>query len=267
MTTTLLQQITLISTATVLTYLLVKRVSATPFGSSSSQWVRHTNSDGRAFYRRKGDDGSCTLAAPGGGASVVEKAEVKLHALCKAEAWFEERWVRLTGTTSAQVAKDTKDTTTFNGLTVDIHQYIPPSWASKLKVPTHQLKLGHLPTPIHRWNIPNLEQSNSTTSGEQYQNYSEYVQFYIKRDDYSGSEMSGNKVRKLEFLLADALQKKCNSVITVGGIQSNHCRATAVACARVGLKAHLVLRTSHSTTEVSLYQSLFWICSQNIYST
>ena len=244
MTTTLLQQITLVSTATVLTYLLVKRVSALRFGSSSSQWVRHTNSDGRAFYRRKGDDGSCTLAAPGGGVSVVEKAEVKLHALCSAEAWFEERWVRLTGATPADDdAEMAKDTTTFNGVTVDIHQYTPPTWASKLKVPTHQLKLGHLPTPIHRWNIP-----NSTTSGEQSQN----VQFYIKRDDYSGSEMSGNKVRKLEFLIADALQKKCNSVITVGGIQSNHCRATAVACARVGLKAHLVLRTSHSTTEVSL---------------
>ena len=242
MTTTLLQQITLVSTATVLTYLLVKRVSALRFGSSSSQWVRHTNSDGRAFYRRKGDDGSCTLAAPGGGVSVVEKAEVKMHALCNAEAWFEERWVRLTGATPADDdAEMAKDTTTFNGVTVDIHQYTPPTWASKLKVPTHQLKLGHLPTPIHRWNIP-------TTSGEQYQN----VQFYIKRDDYSGSEMSGNKVRKLEFLIADALQKKCNSVITVGGIQSNHCRATAVACARVGLKAHLVLRTSHSTTEVSL---------------
>ena len=262
MTTTLLQQITLVSTATVLTYFLVKRVSALRFGSSSSQWVRHTNSDGRAFYRRKGDDGSCTLAAPGGGVSVVEKAEVKLHALCNAEAWFEERWVRLTtpkhgsksdgcalqcATPADDDAELAKDTTTFNGVTVDIHQYTPPTWASKLKVPTHQLKLGHLPTPIHRWNIPK-EQSNSTTSGEQYQN----VQFYIKRDDYSGSEMSGNKVRKLEFLLADALQKKCNSVITVGGIQSNHCRATAVACARVGLKAHLVLRTSNSTTEVSL---------------
>ena len=64
------------------------------------QWVRHTNG-GRAFYRRRGDDGSCTLAAPGGGASVVEKAEVKQHALCEAEAWFEERWVRLTGATPA----------------------------------------------------------------------------------------------------------------------------------------------------------------------
>jgi hypothetical protein len=58
-------------------------------------WLRHTN-NGREFYRRVGDDASCTLTAPGGGVSVTEKPEVKLHALCKAEAWFEERWIRLT---------------------------------------------------------------------------------------------------------------------------------------------------------------------------
>lgn len=57
-------------------------------------WLRHTNK-GRAFYRRRGDDGSCTLTAPAGGVSVTDKPEVKLHALCKAESWFEERWARL----------------------------------------------------------------------------------------------------------------------------------------------------------------------------
>jgi len=64
-------------------------------------WLRHTN-NGRAFYRRMGDDASCTLTAPGGGVSVTEKTEVKLHALCKAEAWFEERWVRLTDATATK---------------------------------------------------------------------------------------------------------------------------------------------------------------------
>ena len=63
-------------------------------------WLRHTH-NGRAFYRRRGDDDSCTLTAPGGGVSVTEKPEVNLHALCKAEAWFEERWVRLADTTTA----------------------------------------------------------------------------------------------------------------------------------------------------------------------
>lgn len=51
------------------------------------------------------------------------------------------------------------------------------------------------------------------------------------------------QVRKLEFLLADALQQGCKHVITCGGIQSNHCRATAVAAAQCGLKCHLILRT------------------------
>ena len=54
--------------------------------------------------------------------------------------------------------------------------------------------------------------------------------------------MSGNKLRKLEFLLADALRSGADTVLTAGGIQSNHCRATAVACARVGLKCVLLHR-------------------------
>ena len=51
-----------------------------------------------------------------------------------------------------------------------------------------------------------------------------------------------HKVRKLEFLLADAISKGCDSVITCGSIQSNHCRATAVAAAELGFKSHLFLR-------------------------
>ena len=50
------------------------------------------------------------------------------------------------------------------------------------------------------------------------------------------------QVRKLEFLMADALHKGCDSIITCGGIQSNHARATAVAATQLGLKPHLVLR-------------------------
>ena len=50
------------------------------------------------------------------------------------------------------------------------------------------------------------------------------------------------QVRKLEFLIADALGNGCDSIVTCGGIQSNHARATAVAAAQLGLKPHLVLR-------------------------
>lgn len=66
----------------------------------------------------------------------------------------------------------------------------------------------------------------------------------MKRDDATGgSELGGNKIRKLEFLLADALAKGCDSVVTIGGEQSNHCRATAAASRMVGLSPHLILRT------------------------
>ncbi|CAI5496655.1 unnamed protein product [Closterium sp. Naga37s-1] len=62
-------------------------------------------------------------------------------------------------------------------------------------------------------------------------------------------ELSGNKVRKLEFLLADALAKGADTLITIGGIQSNHCRATAVAARLAGLEAHLILRTSRALAD------------------
>ena len=65
---------------------------------------------------------------------------------------------------------------------------------------------------------------------------------WIKRDDLSGTELSGNKVRKLEFLLAEALEQRRDVVVTCGGIQSNHARATAVAARRLGLDSVLYLR-------------------------
>jgi len=69
------------------------------------------------------------------------------------------------------------------------------------------------------------------------------VELYIKRDDLTGAALSGNKIRKLEFVLADALAQKADTVITCGGAQSNHCRATAIAAARLGLNCRLLLRT------------------------
>lgn len=66
---------------------------------------------------------------------------------------------------------------------------------------------------------------------------------WVKRDDLTGFGLSGNKVRKLEFHLAAAREAEADAVITCGGIQSNHCRATALACARLGFDAVLFLRT------------------------
>ena len=68
------------------------------------------------------------------------------------------------------------------------------------------------------------------------------VTWSIKRDDTSSLELSGNKVRKLEFLMAEALAGGHDCVVTIGGIQSNHCRATAAAAALLGVDAHLILR-------------------------
>jgi L-cysteate sulfo-lyase len=64
---------------------------------------------------------------------------------------------------------------------------------------------------------------------------------FVKRDDLTGLAGGGNKTRKLEFLLGDALSKGADCVITAGAIQSNHCRQTAAAAAKFGLPCHLVL--------------------------
>lgn len=101
-------------------------------------------------------------------------------------------------------------------------------------MPSHIYSLGHLPTPIHKWNLPNLPEG---------------TEVWIKRDDLSGMQLSGNKVRKLEFLLADAVANGADCIITVGGIQSNHCRATAVAAKYLNLDCYLILRTSKALVD------------------
>ncbi|MCB1731072.1 MAG: D-cysteine desulfhydrase family protein [Halieaceae bacterium] len=65
---------------------------------------------------------------------------------------------------------------------------------------------------------------------------------WIKRDDLTGCTLSGNKVRKLEFITAHAIDEGYDTLITCGGLQSNHCRATAFAGAQLGLSVHLLLR-------------------------
>ena len=65
---------------------------------------------------------------------------------------------------------------------------------------------------------------------------------WCKRDDLTGSLLTGNKVRKLEFLAAEALRNDCTVLVTAGALQSNHCRATAAVAAQLGLKCELILR-------------------------
>jgi D-cysteine desulfhydrase len=68
------------------------------------------------------------------------------------------------------------------------------------------------------------------------------VQLWWKRDDLTGAELTGNKVRKLEYLIGEAEAQEADTVVTCGGEQSNHCRATALAAARRGLRCVLLLR-------------------------
>ena len=77
---------------------------------------------------------------------------------------------------------------------------------------------------------------------------------FVKRDDCTGLALGGNKTRKLEFLMADALQVGATTVVTIGGVQSNHCRQTAAAGAKLGLRCELLLphvsRFASSTYEI-----------------
>jgi D-cysteine desulfhydrase len=93
---------------------------------------------------------------------------------------------------------------------------------------------------------PRLHLANTPTPLQKMERLSRQagVEIFFKRDDFTGSELSGNKVRKLEFLLADALEKGADTVLTCGGAQSNHCRATALAAIRAGLSSLLLLRTA-----------------------
>jgi D-cysteine desulfhydrase len=88
--------------------------------------------------------------------------------------------------------------------------------------------LALLPTPLEQ--LPRLAESLGGP------------RLLVKRDDLTGLGGGGNKTRKLEYLVADALEWKSDSLITVGSAQSNHCRQTAAAAARCGLKCTLVLR-------------------------
>ena len=90
-----------------------------------------------------------------------------------------------------------------------------------------RFRLAHLPTPVEE-----LAALSKFLGGPR---------LLIKRDDETGLALGGNKTRKLEFLLADALAQNADTVITAGAAQSNHCRQTAAAAARAGLRCELVL--------------------------
>lgn len=90
-----------------------------------------------------------------------------------------------------------------------------------------KLSLARLPTPIQRLERLSLEVGK---------------EIFLWRDDLTGFAESGNKIRKLEFLLADALNQKATRILTAGGAQSNHTRATAFLARQLGLEISIVVR-------------------------
>ncbi|MDP2956592.1 MAG: D-cysteine desulfhydrase family protein [Longimicrobiales bacterium] len=90
-----------------------------------------------------------------------------------------------------------------------------------------RVALTHLPTPLEK--LPALSRRVGTLS------------IHVKRDDQTGLAFGGNKARKLELIMADALRQGADSVVTWAGVQSNWCRQTAAAAARLGLRCVLVL--------------------------
>lgn len=85
-----------------------------------------------------------------------------------------------------------------------------------------KLKLANIPTPLQKVEFNGCK-------------------FLIKRDDFTGVELTGNKVRKLEYLLYEAKKKKCDYIFTSGGDQSNHARATCISASSLGFKTKLFL--------------------------
>lgn len=94
-------------------------------------------------------------------------------------------------------------------------------------LPPVHLPLARLPTPLER-----LERLGADLG----------LELWVKRDDLTGTDLTGNKVRKLGFLAAEALERGCDTLVTCGAVGSNHARATAIVAARLGLRSHLLLR-------------------------
>lgn len=102
--------------------------------------------------------------------------------------------------------------------------------------------LAHLPTPLEL--LPRFSKAVAPNG----------PRVWIKRDDCTGLLFGGNKARHNEFLIADALAKGADLVVWGAGVQSNNCRQTAAACAKVGLDIHLVLGRGKPATQPDVVQ-------------
>lgn len=98
-----------------------------------------------------------------------------------------------------------------------------------------RIRLGHFPTPLEP--MGNL---SALLGGPR---------LWVKRDDCTGLSTGGNKTRKLEYLMAEAVAARANVVITQGATQSNHARQTAAAAVRLGMKCHILLEDRTGSTD------------------
>jgi len=96
-----------------------------------------------------------------------------------------------------------------------------------------RIPLAQLPTPLQRLDRLSRDLGRN---------------IWVKRDDLTHHSCSGNKIRKLEYLLAEAVNAGATHVITAGAVQSNHCRATAIAASSLGLQSELILRGAQPAT-------------------
>ena len=101
-----------------------------------------------------------------------------------------------------------------------------------LEAPYPRFALTVLPSPLDR-----AERLEAVLRAE---GCARVPRIYLKRDDLLSLALGGNKIRNLEFLIAHALEQGATDVITAGRVQSNHCRLTSAACARAGLRVHVI---------------------------
>jgi L-cysteate sulfo-lyase len=104
-----------------------------------------------------------------------------------------------------------------------------------------RIRLAHLPTPLE----PMTRLSEALGGPE----------IWIKRDDCTGLSTGGNKTRKLEFLMAEAVESGADTVVTQGATQSNHARQTAAAAARLGLRCHILLEDRTGSNDANYRQN------------
>ncbi|XP_072027714.1 uncharacterized protein [Amphiura filiformis] len=114
-------------------------------------------------------------------------------------------------------------------------KYNAPAWMNTLSnIPSHRIKASMENTPIERWYLPGIP---------------EEFEVYIKRDDLTGCVLSGNKVRGLEFIFAEAIQQGCTTLCSAGSTQSNMVRTLASMASSLGMPAHFIIFADKDTKE------------------